>query len=63
MINSLVLWLACFMVFIPIGIDISVLIGYESIQGDWIKHLCLLFVTLIFAVLNGLEARIKEKIQ
>lgn len=63
MINSLGLWLACLIVFIPIGIDISVFIGYESIQGDWATHLCLLFVTLIFAVLNGLVARIKEKIQ
>lgn len=62
MISSLFLWLVCFMVFIPIGIDISVFIGYESIQGGWITHLCLLFVTLILAVFNGLEARIKEKI-
>ena len=61
MINSLALWLACFMVFIPIGIDISVLIGYESIQGDWITHLFLLFVTLIFAVLNGLVVSMKVK--
>lgn len=47
------IWVVCAMVFIPIGADLAVLVGYSYDKGDWWQHLVLSIIALACVVTDG----------
>lgn len=47
-INSFFVWIVCFVVFIPLGADIAVLIEYSGHTPNWyIKIITFLFTVIV----------------
>lgn len=53
MINTLFLVFISFMVFVPLGADLAVLIGYKHEHLSWWFHGFLVFLILLVAIVDG----------
>lgn len=54
--NKLFTFIVCFMVFVPLGADIAILIQYEKANPNWWNHIGLIAVAVFVVFTNGFSS-------
>ena len=53
--GRLVTFIVCFMVFMPLGADVAILVGYQNDNPSWWNHLALIFLAGFIVFTDGLS--------